>query len=67
MVQKFEFQEVDLKGAYLIKPFLATDDRGGLLKDYNVEVDVILCQIYLHMVGQSIASSSGIVNRVQKE
>lgn len=38
MVQKFDFQELDLKGAYLIKPFLATDDRGGLIKDYNVDV-----------------------------
>lgn len=37
MIQKFEFQELDLKGAYLIKPFYATDDRGGLIKDYNVD------------------------------
>ena len=37
MVQKFDFQELDLKGAYLIKPFFATDDRGGLIKDYNVD------------------------------
>ena len=37
MIQKFEFIETSLKGAYLIKPFLATDDRGGLLKDYNVD------------------------------
>ena len=37
MVQKFEFQEIDLKGAYIIKPFYATDDRGGLIKDYNVD------------------------------
>lgn len=37
MVQKFEFQELDLKGAYIIKPFCATDDRGGLIKDYNVD------------------------------
>ena len=36
MVQKFEFQELDLKGAYLIKPFYATDHRGGLIKDYNI-------------------------------
>lgn len=36
MLQKFDFQELDLKGAYLIKPFFATDDRGGLIKDYNV-------------------------------
>ena len=37
MIQKFDFQELDLKGAYLIKPFMATDDRGGLIKDYNVD------------------------------
>lgn len=38
MIQKFEFQELDLKGAFLIKPFYATDHRGGLIKDYNVDV-----------------------------
>ena len=38
MVQKFDFRELDLKGAYLIKPFFSTDNRGGLLKDYNVDV-----------------------------
>lgn len=38
MVQKFDFQEIDLKGAYLIKPFYATDNRGGLIKDYNVDM-----------------------------
>lgn len=38
MVQKFDFQELDLKGAYLIKPFFSTDNRGGLIKDYNVDV-----------------------------
>ena len=38
MVQKFEFQEMDLKGAYIIKPFYATDERGRLIKDYNVNV-----------------------------
>lgn len=37
MVQKFDFQKLDLKGAYLIKPFYATDNRGGLIKDYNVD------------------------------
>lgn len=37
MIQKFEFNELDLKGAYLIKPFFASDERGGLLKDYNVD------------------------------
>lgn len=37
MVQKFDFQPLDLQGAYLIKPFYATDNRGGLIKDYNVD------------------------------
>lgn len=37
MVQRFEFQELELRGAYLIKPFYATDHRGGLIKDYNVD------------------------------
>ncbi len=37
MVQKFEFQELDLKGAYQIRPFYATDERGGLIKDYNID------------------------------
>jgi dTDP-4-dehydrorhamnose 3,5-epimerase len=38
MIQKFDFQETKLKGAYLIKPFFATDERGGLIKDYNIEM-----------------------------
>ena len=38
MVQQFEFQELDLKGASYIKPFFATDERGGLVKDYNIDV-----------------------------
>ncbi len=38
MVKKFEFKELDLKGAYLIKPFYATDERGGLIKDYNIAI-----------------------------
>lgn len=37
MIQKFEFKELDLKGAYIIKPFFATDERGGLIKDYNID------------------------------
>lgn len=37
MVQKFEFREMDMQGAYVIKPFYATDDRGGLIKDYNID------------------------------
>ncbi len=38
MIQKFDFQEMDLKGAYIIKPFYSTDDRGGLIKDYNIDI-----------------------------
>lgn len=38
MVQKFEFHEFDLKGSFLIKPFFATDGRGGLIKDYNIDI-----------------------------
>ena len=38
MIQKFEFHELDLKGAYLVKPFYATDERGGLIKDYNIDI-----------------------------
>jgi len=37
MIQKFDFKEMDLKGAYVIKPFYSTDDRGGLIKDYNID------------------------------
>lgn len=38
MIQKFDFQETKLSGAYLIKPFFATDERGGLIKDYNIDM-----------------------------
>lgn len=37
MITKFSFEELPLKGAYLIKPFCATDERGGFIKDYNVD------------------------------
>lgn len=37
MIRKFSFEELDLKGAYRILPFYATDDRGGLIKDYNLD------------------------------
>jgi dTDP-4-dehydrorhamnose 3,5-epimerase len=36
-MQKFEFKELDLKGAYLIKPFYTTDVRGGFIKDYKMD------------------------------
>lgn len=38
MIQKFEFKELELQEAYLIKPFYATDERGGFIKDYNIDV-----------------------------
>ena len=37
MIQKFDFKELDLKGAYLIQPFCATDERGAFVKDYNID------------------------------
>lgn len=37
MIQKFEFNQLDLNGAYHIKPFFASDERGGLIKDYNID------------------------------
>lgn len=37
MITKFSFEELPLKGAYLIKPFCATDERGGFIKDYNID------------------------------
>lgn len=38
MITKFDFQELDLKGAYKIQPFYATDERGGFIKDYNIDM-----------------------------
>jgi len=38
MINKFNFQELPLKGAFLIEPFFADDNRGGLIKDYNVDI-----------------------------
>ena len=38
MIQKWEFNELGLKGAYLIKPFIAYDNRGHFIKDYSKEV-----------------------------
>ena len=38
MVQKFSFEELPLKDAYLIKPFFADDNRGGFVKDYSKEL-----------------------------
>lgn len=36
MIQKFKFEELELKGAYKITPFFSSDERGGLVKDYNI-------------------------------
>lgn len=38
MIQKFSFKELDVKGAYLIKPFVAYDERGYFIKDYSKEI-----------------------------
>lgn len=38
MITKFNFEELDLKGAYKIQPFYATDERGGFVKDYNIDM-----------------------------
>ena len=38
MIRKFDFEELDFEGAYLIQPFYVTDERGGFVKDYNVEI-----------------------------
>ena len=38
MIQKFEFQELDLKGAFKIQQSYATDERGGFVKDYNIDM-----------------------------
>lgn len=37
MIEKFSFQESELKGAFIIHPFFASDERGGFVKDYNIE------------------------------
>ena len=38
MTQKFSFEELDLAGSYLIKPFIAYDERGYFIKDYSKEI-----------------------------
>ncbi len=37
-MQKWNFQKLDLKDAYLIDPFYSDDNRGGFIKDYSKEV-----------------------------
>lgn len=38
MTRAFEFKELDIKGAYEISPFFSTDERGGFIKDYNIDL-----------------------------
>lgn len=38
MITKFNFEELILKGAFKIQPFYATDERGGFVKDYNIDM-----------------------------
>ncbi len=38
MITKFLFEETALKGAFKIQPFYATDERGGFVKDYNIDM-----------------------------
>ena len=38
MIERFQFRELELKGAYLIQPFYAPDERGGFIKDYNIDM-----------------------------
>lgn len=37
-MQKWNFEELEMKGAYKITPFFADDNRGGFLKDYSKEI-----------------------------
>lgn len=37
-MDKWNFDKLDLEGAYLITPFYADDIRGGFIKDYSQEV-----------------------------
>ena len=37
MIERFSFEESDLTGAFVITPFYATDERGGFIKDYNID------------------------------
>lgn len=37
-MQQWKFEKLELDGAYKITPFCATDDRGGLIKDYSKEI-----------------------------
>ena len=34
----FQLEKLELQDAFLIKPFYASDNRGGFVKDYNIDV-----------------------------
>jgi dTDP-4-dehydrorhamnose 3,5-epimerase len=38
LMQSFKFMETELKGAYLIEPFIAEDQRGKFVKDYQFDL-----------------------------
>ena len=38
MIQKFSFQETELKDVFLINTFYASDERGGFIKDFNEDL-----------------------------
>lgn len=38
MIKTFVFNELKLKGAYIIEPFVADDERGLFIKDYSKEI-----------------------------
>ena len=38
MIQQFMFEALSLNGAFLIKPFIAQDERGYFIKDYSKEL-----------------------------
>lgn len=38
MIERFKFEKLPLNGALLITPFFASDERGGFIKDYNVDI-----------------------------
>lgn len=38
MIQNFKFRESDLLGAFIIEPFVASDERGALIKDFSESI-----------------------------
>lgn len=37
-MDQFKFEKLEFEGAYLIHPFFSSDNRGGFIKDYNVDI-----------------------------